>query len=69
MRIAFDINEKQKKLIVAYKFIIRDLKKNWGADCSELDKNWYADAGCGSCRAQKTIEFLELNIEMIREND
>lgn len=49
---------------IIFKLTIWRIKKGWGANCENLDEEWYTDSGCGGCRAKKTIEFLEHHLDL-----
>jgi hypothetical protein len=58
--------EKQDE-IATLKAAIKILKRDWGGNCPDLDENWWADGGCASCRAKKTIEFIKDHIKMAED--
>jgi hypothetical protein len=54
--------EKQKKEINTIKATIKYIKKGWGADCKDYNKD------CPNCEAKKVVEFLEEHIIIIKED-
>ncbi|MCX6712491.1 MAG: hypothetical protein NT041_02280 [Candidatus Vogelbacteria bacterium] len=46
--------------ILLTRFLIKRLRKGYGADCPDYEKT------CASCQAKRTIEFLEKHIELLK---
>ena len=67
------MNYKNQKEILACQYLIKRLKLEYGANCPTSDLDDFPElrkngkSQCGSCLAKQTIEFLENNIELLKD--